>query len=92
MLATHNQFTRQMRSHLKTIGIGLGLVRLLQDAKRFEEARATLYSLENGFQSAVIENQDAPAFCQSPNSFVAVAESNDSASASPQLDSSDLLA
>lgn len=29
--------------------MGLGLVRLLQDARRFEEARTTLYSLENGF-------------------------------------------
>jgi hypothetical protein len=50
MLANHDQFTRQMRSRLKTTCMGLGLVRLLQDAKRFDEARTTLYSLENGFQ------------------------------------------
>jgi hypothetical protein len=50
MLANHDQFTRQMRDRLQTTCMGLGLVRLLQDAKRFDEARTTLYSLENGFQ------------------------------------------
>ena len=50
MLAIHDQLTRQMRNRLKTSAIGLGLVRLLQDAKRFEEARTVLYSLENEFQ------------------------------------------
>lgn len=30
--------------------MGVGLVRLLQDARRFEEARTTLYSLESGSQ------------------------------------------
>lgn len=50
MLAIHDKFTPQMRNRLKTTGIGLGLVRLLQDARRFDEARTTLYSLENGFQ------------------------------------------
>ena len=50
MIAIHDQFTRQMRSRLKTTGMGLGLVRLLQDARQFEEARTTLSSLENGFQ------------------------------------------
>jgi hypothetical protein len=50
MLAIHNQFSDQMRSRLKTTGMGLGLVQLLQDAKRFEEARTTLASLEHGFQ------------------------------------------
>lgn len=50
MLAIHNQFTHHMRNRLKTIGLGLGLVRLLQDARRFEDAKTTLYSLENGFQ------------------------------------------
>ena len=50
MLAIHDQFTRQMRNRLKTTAIGLGLVRLLQDARRFEEARTILYSLENEFQ------------------------------------------
>ena len=50
MLAIHDQFTHQMRRRLKTTGIGLGLVRLLQDAGLIEEARTTLFSLENGFQ------------------------------------------
>lgn len=35
-----------MCDRLKTTRVGLGLVRLLQDAKRFEEARATLNLLE----------------------------------------------
>ena len=59
MLATHDQFTPQMRSRLKTTAKGLGLVRLLQNAKRFEEARTTLYSLENGFHG-VAEESDKP--------------------------------
>jgi len=59
MIAIHDQFTRQMRSRLKTTGIGLGLVRLLQDARRFEEARTALSSLENGFQG-VAEGSDKP--------------------------------
>jgi hypothetical protein len=46
MLANHDKFTQQMCDRLKTTCMGLGLVRLLQDAKRFEEARATLYLLE----------------------------------------------
>lgn len=49
MLAIHDQFANQMSNRLQTTCMGLGLVRLLQDAKRFEEARTTLYSLENGF-------------------------------------------
>src|ERR1019366_5396233 len=52
MLAIHDQFTRQMRNRLETTAIGLGLVRLLQDAKRFDEAKTILYSLENEFQDA----------------------------------------
>ena len=52
MLTIHDHVTRQMCDRLETTCIGLGLVRLLQDAKRFEEARTTLYALENGFQSA----------------------------------------
>jgi hypothetical protein len=50
MLANHAKFTRQMRTRLKTTCIGLGLVRLLQDARRFAEPKTTLYSLEDGFQ------------------------------------------
>jgi hypothetical protein len=56
MLAIHDQFTRQMRNRLKTTGMGLGLVRLLQDARRFEEARTTLYSLEDAFQDVAQES------------------------------------
>ena len=48
MIAIHDQFTHQMRNRLKTTCMGLGLVRLLQNARRFEEARATLALLENG--------------------------------------------
>jgi hypothetical protein len=48
MIAIHDQFTRQLRNRLKATGMGLGVVRLLQDAKRFEEARTILYLLENG--------------------------------------------
>ena len=50
MLAIHEQFNHQMRRRLKTTGMGLGLVRLLQDAGLIEEARKTLFALENGFQ------------------------------------------
>ena len=59
MLAIHDQFTQQMCDRLQTTCMGLGLVRLLQDAKRFEEARTALYSLENGFQ-VVAEESDEP--------------------------------
>ena len=55
MVATHDQFTSQMRSRLETSGMGLGLVRLLQDAKCFEEARTTLCLLETGHESTTTE-------------------------------------
>lgn len=74
MPTIHDQFTRQMRNRLKTTGIGLGLVRLLQDAKRFDEARSTLYLLEYGIHDAVSKVQDDSAFCNSPNSFGVGAE------------------
>jgi hypothetical protein len=86
MLAIHDQFTQEMRDCLKTTCMGLGLVRLLLDAGLTEEARTTLYSLENGFQGVAEEIQDDSAFCQSPNSFftalVATAGSNASVLAS----------
>jgi hypothetical protein len=50
MLAIHDHLTHQMRNHLKTTGMGLGLVRLLQDAGRTKEARTALCSLESSFQ------------------------------------------
>ena len=59
MLAIHDQFTHQLRNRLKTTVLGLGLVRLLQDAGLTEDARTTLSSLENGFQG-VAEELDKP--------------------------------
>jgi hypothetical protein len=59
MLAIHDRFTHQMRNRLKTTGMELGLVRLLQDAGRNEEARTTLCLLESGFQD-VAEESDKP--------------------------------
>ena len=50
MLAIHNQFSPRLRNRLKTTGIGLGLVRLLQDVGQAEEARTVLSSFENGSQ------------------------------------------
>jgi hypothetical protein len=88
MLAIHDQFSRQMRSRLKTTFIGLGLVRLLQDAKRFDEARTTLYSLENGFQG-VAEESDEPG--QNPVKGVSKTASCSSASASPRIDTAETL-
>ncbi len=57
MVAIHEQFTLQMRNRLKTAGMGLGLVRLLQKARRFEEARSTLSMLENGFQGVAVQTE-----------------------------------
>jgi hypothetical protein len=56
MLAIHDQFTRQMSDRLRTTGMGLWLVRLLQRAGRIEDARTTLISLENGFQGVAVES------------------------------------
>jgi len=57
MLAIHDQFTPQMRNRLKTTGMGLGLVRLFQDAGRTDEARTMLFSLEHGFQGVAQESK-----------------------------------
>jgi hypothetical protein len=88
MLATHDQFTRQMDNRLKITCIGLGLVRLLQDAKRFDEARTTLYSLENSFQGVPVES-DEPR--QKPVKGVSKTASSSSASASPRIDTAETL-
>jgi len=56
MLAIHDQFSRQMRTRLKTIGIGFGLIRLLQDAGRIGEARTILSSLENGVPGVKVQS------------------------------------
>ena len=52
MLAIHDQITNEVSDRLETTAIGLGLVRLLQDAKRFEEARTMLSLLETGIEPA----------------------------------------
>jgi hypothetical protein len=39
--------------------MGLGLVRLLQDAKRFEEAREVLYALDDGFKGGAEKSAKA---------------------------------
>ena len=65
MIAIHDQFTRQMRNRLKTTAMGLGLVRLLQDAGQTEEARTTLLSLENGFQGVAEKSAtQIPTLCK----------------------------
>jgi len=42
MLPVHDQFTRQMSDRLKTTGMGLGLVRLLQRAGRIKGKKGTI--------------------------------------------------
>jgi hypothetical protein len=74
MLAIHKPLDRRMRSRLKTISIGLGLVRLLQDARRFGEARRTLALLEAGCRE--------PAMCQPPRFRIFEVESDASVVAS----------
>jgi hypothetical protein len=56
MRTIHEQFTHQLRNRLKTTVLGLGLVRLLQDAGLTEDARTTLSSLEFGFQGVAEES------------------------------------
>ncbi len=50
MLAIHNQLTRQLHHRLRTTNMALGLVRLLQDAGRTEEARTIRFWLETGWR------------------------------------------
>jgi hypothetical protein len=59
MLAIHDPLTRPRCDRLQTTGMGLGLVRLLQDAGRTDEARAILSLLEDGFRGAA-EEWDEP--------------------------------
>jgi hypothetical protein len=42
--------TCQLQDHLKTTGMGLGLLRLQLDTGMTEEARTTLHSLQNDLQ------------------------------------------
>src|ERR1051325_8002725 len=54
--AVHNgvspRFSHRLRSRHKTTGMGLGLVRLLRDSGRADEAKSTLSLLEQGSQGA----------------------------------------
>ena len=50
MLVNHDQFSPRLRNRLKTTGMGLGLVRLLLNAGRADEARTALSSLQSGFR------------------------------------------
>ena len=59
-------------------------MRLLQDAKRFDEARTTLYSLENGFQGVPVESNE-------PSRKPFKGDSCSSASASPRIDTAETL-
>lgn len=54
----HQPLTRPKPNRTAT-SMGLGLVRLLLDAGRTEEARTTLASLQNGFQT-VEDQADKP--------------------------------
>ena len=57
MLTIGDTFTHGMRTRLKTTSMGLGLVRLLQDAGRIEEARTTLDALENSLQGIKMQSE-----------------------------------
>jgi hypothetical protein len=73
MLAIHDQpdqFTQHMRKRLKTTSMGLGLVRLLLDAGRTKEARASLSSLQHGFRGKPCETRRLKACQSSPNSNI----------------------
>ncbi len=56
MHAIPDQFSRQLRTRLKTIGIGFGLMRLLQDAGRIGEARTILSTLEHGVPCVKVQS------------------------------------
>jgi hypothetical protein len=81
MLAIHDQFTPRLRNRLKTTGIGLGLVRLLQNARRFEDARTVLSTLENGSQGHPDESDKAR-----PKRLKAAARRIPSIATSPRLE------
>jgi hypothetical protein len=56
MLAIQVRSSEEMRNRLKTASMGLGLVRLLQDARRFDEAKLTLSLLEYGCDGEQSDN------------------------------------
>ncbi len=64
MFATYDHFSDHVRSRLETVGIGLGLVRLLLDAGLTQEARTTLNLLENGFQPVAKSNKPSRKPCK----------------------------
>jgi hypothetical protein len=93
MLAMHDQITGKTRNRLKTACIGLGLVRLLQDARRFEEAKTILYSLQDVFQGVAAE-ADKPSLkpCKAKRlNGVSRVVSCSSASASTRIDTTEIL-
>jgi uncharacterized protein HemY len=51
MLASHDSFSPELRHRLQNAVMGLGLVRLLLDTGRTQEAQSTLASLQNGYPS-----------------------------------------
>jgi hypothetical protein len=57
MVDIQDRFSRQIRSRLKTIAKGLGLIRLLQEAGRIGEARAILSLLENGVPGGAVQSR-----------------------------------
>jgi len=64
MRATHDLFSDHVRSRLETVGMGLGLVRLLLDAGLLQEARTTLNMLENGSQLVAKSNESSRKPCK----------------------------
>ncbi len=87
MLAIHDQFTQQTTDRIQTTCMGLGLVRLLQDAKRFDEAKATLYLLEEGVDT----DQPTEKPCKAKRlKGVTRTASCSSASASTRIDASEM--
>jgi hypothetical protein len=71
MVDIQDRFSRQIRSRLKTIGKGLGLIRLLQDAGRIGEARAVLSLLENGVPGGAVQSRKPSKARRSRFSFTA---------------------
>jgi hypothetical protein len=74
MLANHDHVTSQRCDRLEAISIGFGLVRLLQDAKRFEEARTVLYSLEGDFPGVAEESEPSPNLVKASPTMTDVAQ------------------
>jgi hypothetical protein len=90
MLALHDQLPHHMRDRLQTTCMGLGLVRLLQDAQRFEEATTTLCLLENGIQGMEAHKpSQQPSQANQWKDIIKTASCS-SASASPRIDAAEM--